>query len=715
MKNFLKKKIVLCKYLTNIFFVIIQRDGLQNAFLRVWRKFMSLRRIHPVYAGLSDKNLEEVVFEKFYNSDISHKFADVIVCVHNAPQDVKKCLNSIIKNSSQSIKKIIIVDDGSDEETRNILESFVNQHKTITLLVRNNQALGYTIAANIGLRLSKSDYVILLNSDTIVTLGWIDAMIRCGESDLRVGIIGPLSNTASWQSVPQIEESGDWAENIIPEKIDLEEWAMAIHERSACLYPKISFLNGFCFMIKRAVIDEIGIFDEVTFARGYGEENDYCIRVKKAGWKLAVCDDIYIYHAQSKSYSSEKRIILANVANKALIKKHGHAIINFGVEQCKNNIEMHGIRLRVANIEQYIKTKRVIVKNFFGKKIIFILPVGAIGGGANVVLMEAERMIESGITVVIANLLSNKEKFIACYPQWDDKTIFFDDGKDLEIYAKDYDYIIATANFSVEWLKGCDEKGMRMGYYIQDYEPMFYKENSFEQKRAKHSYEIFERMKLFSKTQWTANQVYKNHNREVCVVGESFEERIFAPRQRKSVMCEDVVRICAMIRPTSPRRNAEMTMKILKKLKEEFKDKIDIVIFGLKINDPDFRFLEYNFNFTNLGILQSENLAKLFGECDIFIDLSIFQAMGLTAMEAMASGLAVVVPKDGGSTEFALHEVNAIVVNSLNFEESLMGISRLIENQALRHYLSQNAMRDMSLKSPIFCVEKMMNCLVESK
>jgi len=60
-------------------------------------------------------------------------------------------------------------------------------------------------------------------------------------------------------------------------------------------------LNGFCLAIKRTLITDIGIFDEEAFGEGYGEENDYCLRAVKAGWQLAVADDTYIYHAQSRS------------------------------------------------------------------------------------------------------------------------------------------------------------------------------------------------------------------------------------------------------------------------------------------------------------------------------------------------------------------------------------------------------------------------------
>lgn len=95
-----------------------------------------------------------------------------------------------------------------------------------------------------------------------------------------VGIAGPLSNAASWQSVPKLFEQNDWAKNSLPEKMNLEQMSNLVENRSDKCYPEVPLLNGFCLMVKREVIDKIGYFDQETFSEGYGEENDYCIRAK---------------------------------------------------------------------------------------------------------------------------------------------------------------------------------------------------------------------------------------------------------------------------------------------------------------------------------------------------------------------------------------------------------------------------------------------------
>src|SRR5690606_36684009 len=119
----------------------------------------------------------------------------------------------------------------------------------------------------------------------------LDRLIAWAESDARIDIAGPLSNTASWHSVPEIALGADWAENPLPPGLDLHEWAVALARHSARLYPSMPLLNGFCLLIRRAVLDEVGFFDEERFAAGYGEENDYCLRARAAGWRLALADD----------------------------------------------------------------------------------------------------------------------------------------------------------------------------------------------------------------------------------------------------------------------------------------------------------------------------------------------------------------------------------------------------------------------------------------
>ena len=87
---------------------------------------------------------------------------------------------------------------------------------------------GYTIAANLGLRAAVGDYIVLLNSDTIVTAGGSSGSSTCGESDEQIGILGPLSNAASHQSVPEVREDGAWATNPLPAVADRRGHGVAV-------------------------------------------------------------------------------------------------------------------------------------------------------------------------------------------------------------------------------------------------------------------------------------------------------------------------------------------------------------------------------------------------------------------------------------------------------------------------------------------------------
>lgn len=251
-----------------------------------------------------------------------HEPVDIIVCVHNARDDVQRCLDSVVLHTSTPYR-LIIVDDGSERTTATYLQGFV-QLASNAVLLRNDHARGYTQAANQGLRASTSSVVVLLNSDTIVTPHWLDHLLDCLQSDPQIGVAGPLSNAASYQSVPErFEPTGDWALNPAPPGWDTTSIAAAVEQLSPRAFPRVPFVNGFCLAIKRAVIDAIGFFDEAGFPDGYGEENDFCLRAADAGFALAIADQAYVYHAKSRSYSHQRRRTLGRSGRETLISKHG--------------------------------------------------------------------------------------------------------------------------------------------------------------------------------------------------------------------------------------------------------------------------------------------------------------------------------------------------------------------------------------------------------
>lgn len=622
---------------------------------------------------------------------------DIVICVHNALTDVQLCLEAVIRGTLPPYR-IIIVDDGSDEPARVYVADFAARQGLT--LIRNDRAAGYTYAANQGLRASSAEYVVLLNSDTVVPFGWLDRLVRCAESDSRIGLVGPLSNTASWQSVPKTEQDGDWAENAIPTPFNADDIAALITRNSECLYPRLAFLNGFCLMIRHVVIDEIGLFDEATFGEGYGEENDYCIRAKQAGWTLAVADDVYVFHRQSGSYSHERRKRLAARADEALAQKHDPVThILPGVNQCRTDRLMLGIRARVQAACERELLRRNGLARWEGRRIGFVLPLTAEGGGGHVVLQEASAMQEMGIDVRLLNLHCNRRSFIESYPNNTSPVVYFEtpDALTREVFQDPipYDAIVATVNYSVAWLK-CDvelSRGPVLGYYVQDFEPYFYPRESRDFRVAWDSYTLIPSMRLFTKTLWNRDLLKRTLGREAALVGPSVDIDLFRPRPRSQRHAPGVVHVCAMIRPSTPRRAPIKTLEILAHLRKRLGERVEINLFGSTDEELSSLGMHQSY-FRNMGRLTRYEVADLLNDSDVFVDYSDFQAMGLTALEAMACGCAVVVPLQGGSGTFIVHEHNGLIVDTSDPKECLAETKRLITDAKLRERLGQQAIRD---------------------
>lgn len=300
---------------------------------------------------------------------------DIVVPVFNALEDVKRCLNSLEQYTDGYRVQVIVVNDGSDTETTQWLRQRC-QGKSIFKLIENSLNVGYTCAVNIGLRASSADYVITQNSDTIVTSGWLAGMVRCMESAAKIGVVGPLSNAASWQNVPQLrDESGAFAVNELPLGMDVEGMAQIVAKASQRIYPRLPFVNGFCFMIRRAVIDAIGYMDEENFPVGYGEENDFCIRAVDAGFELVIADDVFVYHAKSKSFGHEKRQVLSEQGTRNLKKKHTPEKFIARVDAVKRTETLDAIR---ANIQKVILQRGVENRNI-GPDEVRLVPDAAFG------------------------------------------------------------------------------------------------------------------------------------------------------------------------------------------------------------------------------------------------------------------------------------------------------------------------------------------------
>ena len=619
---------------------------------------------------------------------------DIVVCVHNALDDVRRCLDSVVQHTTAPYA-LILVDDGSEAPARDFVAEFAAQHAAT--LIRNEKARGYGCAANQGLRASTADYVILQNSDTIVTAEWLDRLVACGESDRSIGLLGPLSNTASWQSIPEIEENGDWAANPLPPGVTIDQMGQWVAQSAARLYPSLPFLNGFCYGIKRAVINQIGFLDEENFGAGYGEEDDFTLRARKAGYRVAIADDVYVYHAQSRSYSNEKRRALSERAGQALVRKHTQASIDQDVAVCQTDPVMLGVRARSGLLPERAAVVRLGQARYHDKRVLFVLPIREPGGGGNVVIDEAMLMRRMGVEVCLFNLPEHQTRFEQAYPQLK-LPVIYGSYEQLPALSAGYDAVIATFNVSVEALAPLAQQAPPpvLGYYIQGFEPYMYLSGTPEYQRALNSYGRVPQLVRFTKTEWTRQEVLKYTGADSKLIGISVNIDLFRPRPPSDPAWPDrPVRVAAMVRPAAPYREPKLTMEVLRQVVRRSGAAVEAVIFGTAENDPGFHDVPRDFAYTSAGVLNQTQVARLLNEVDVFVDFSSHQAMGLTALEAMACGAAVIVPAHGGATSFARHGENSLVVDTTARRACEKALQQLVADHDLRRRLQQRALRDV--------------------
>lgn len=213
---------------------------------------------------------------------------DIIIPVWNQLIFTRDCIDSIRRNTVGGYR-LIIVDNASGDETRGYLEGLEASGELPLKLIRNNENLGFVKAVNQGILASDAPFVCLLNNDTIVTKGWLGEMVAVAEASADIGIVNPSSN-----NLGQKPSDG--------EPVDL--YAEKIRQYSG-QFAELGAAIGFCMLIKREVINKIGLFDEI-YGMGNFEDTDFSRKAVKEGYKCVRACGAYVYHRESSSFKKVK-------------------------------------------------------------------------------------------------------------------------------------------------------------------------------------------------------------------------------------------------------------------------------------------------------------------------------------------------------------------------------------------------------------------------
>ena len=211
---------------------------------------------------------------------------DIVVVSYNCLEYLKKCINSIEQHTDYPFT-LTIVDNASTDGTQEYLQT-LSQVKVII----NSSNRGYGQACNQGAKAGVGDFILFLNADTEATPGWLSPLVQCFQTDPRIAVVGPkLVNYDN-----KIVGAGVVGANAAPK---LRGWLTPDGPQQFTMQMDCLSVCGAAYMIRRDLINDLGLFDEHYFF--YFEETDYSYNARYKRYRVVYCPASRMYHALAAS------------------------------------------------------------------------------------------------------------------------------------------------------------------------------------------------------------------------------------------------------------------------------------------------------------------------------------------------------------------------------------------------------------------------------
>jgi len=245
--------------------------------------------------------------EQFTKSLTDIPKVSIVILSYGDPELTKAALHSLYdRGSSYPNLEVLIVDNGSSSDALKEIKDFSSQLPN-TILIENNENLGFAKGNNVGLNAATGEYIMLLNNDTVVAPGAIHAMCRHLNLNSSIGAIGSLTNNIGNEAKLFVDY-----ENMEQMK-DIARQATTGYRGVSS---SINVLAYFAVMFRKSDLSIFGLLSE-DYGRGMFEDDDHCAMIKSKGYSCKLAEDAYVHHHLSATFSK-----LKNEEREALFEKN---------------------------------------------------------------------------------------------------------------------------------------------------------------------------------------------------------------------------------------------------------------------------------------------------------------------------------------------------------------------------------------------------------
>jgi GT2 family glycosyltransferase len=214
----------------------------------------------------------------------------ILIVTHDGLGWTRLCLESIERRTDWPRFEVVVADGASTDGTREWLGDEERRGALLAIMMPENR--GFAAGINAAAAVSRGEFLCLMNNDTVVTRGWLSALVRHLLRDAGLGMVGPSTNEIANEARVEVGYR---------ELKHLESWVRQYTRRNAGKRDAIPMLAMFCAVLRRETFDRVGSLDE-RFEIGMFEDDDYALRLAALGLDLAVARDSFVHHAGRGSF-----------------------------------------------------------------------------------------------------------------------------------------------------------------------------------------------------------------------------------------------------------------------------------------------------------------------------------------------------------------------------------------------------------------------------